>query len=132
MVVAIARRTADSSSRNAVSFSSARTTKRLPSFAAKRLPFCASVYIVIFGPPSMAKATSRKVFMRFFERSNDLVEARGKTVGLPSLRSGAKLDIRGLGARFSGTYLVTSTTHKIGDGGCTTEFSARMQKPKKT
>jgi Bacteriophage probable baseplate hub protein len=73
---------------------------------------------------------SRKVFMRFFERSSELVEARGKTVGLLSLRSGVKLDIRGLGARFSGTYLVTSTTHTIGDGGYTTEFSARMQRRK--
>jgi hypothetical protein len=70
----------------------------------------------------------RKVFMRFFERSSELVEARGKTVGLPSLRFGVKLDIRGLGARFSGTYLVTSTTHTIGDGGYTTEFRARMKK----
>jgi phage protein D len=72
---------------------------------------------------------SRKVFLRFFERSSKLVEARGKTIGLPSLRSGVKLDIRGLGARFSGTYLVTSTKHTIGDGGYTTEFSARMKKP---
>jgi phage protein D len=75
---------------------------------------------------------TRTVFMRFFERSSKLVEARGKTIGLPILRSGVKLDIRGLGARFSGTYLVTSITHTIGEGGYTTEFSARMKKPSAT
>jgi phage protein D len=60
--------------------------------------------------------------------TKDLVEAKGKTIGLPALRSGVKLDIKGLGSRFSGTYLVTSTTHTIGDGGYTTDFSARMEK----
>lgn len=56
-----------------------------------------------------------------------LVTAKGKTFGLPSLRAGSKVDVRGLGTRFSGTYLVTGTTHSIGDGGYTTEFSARME-----
>lgn len=56
-----------------------------------------------------------------------LVEAKGKTIGVPDLRSGGKIEIRGLGRRFSGTYLVTSTTHTIGDAGYTTDFSARME-----
>jgi phage protein D len=63
-----------------------------------------------------------------------LVEAKGRTVGLPGLRAGAKVQIKGLGARFSGppdrtpfSYLITSTTHTIGDGGYTTDFTARME-----
>jgi uncharacterized protein len=63
-----------------------------------------------------------------------LVEAKGKTIGLPGLRAGVKVQIKGLGARFSGppgktpfSYLITSTTHTIGDGGYTTDFSARME-----
>lgn len=56
-----------------------------------------------------------------------LVVAKGKTFGLPDLRSGNKIDVRGLGKRFSGTYLVTNTTHTIGDSGYTTDFSARME-----
>jgi hypothetical protein len=36
------------------------------------------------------------------------------------------VEIKGLG-RFDGTYLVTATTHTIGDGGYTTDFSARME-----
>ena len=55
-----------------------------------------------------------------------LIEGKGKTVGLPDLRSGNKIRIRGLG-RYDGLYHVTTTTHTIGDGGYTTEFSARME-----
>lgn len=57
-----------------------------------------------------------------------LVEAKGKTIGVPDLRAGSKVEIRGLGTRFSGTYLITATTHSIGDGGYTTDFTGRMEK----
>jgi uncharacterized protein len=63
-----------------------------------------------------------------------LVEAKGKTIGLPDLRAGVKVQIKGLGARFSGppggtpfSYLITSTTHTIGESGYTTDFTARME-----
>jgi phage protein D len=56
-----------------------------------------------------------------------LVEARGKTIGLPDLRAGCKIHVLGLGKRYSGTYLVTSTTHSIGEAGYTTDFACRME-----
>ncbi len=62
-----------------------------------------------------------------------LVEAKGKTIGLPDLRSGVKIQIKGVGERFGlgartkGIYLVTSTTHTIGEGGYTTDFTSRME-----
>jgi hypothetical protein len=56
-----------------------------------------------------------------------LVEGRGRTIGLPDLRAGCKVDIIGLGSRFEGTYVVTATTHSLGDGGYTTDFTARME-----
>ena len=57
-----------------------------------------------------------------------LVEAKGKTIGVPDLRAGCKVEIKGLGTRFSGTYLVTGTTHSIGEAGYTTDFTGRMEK----
>lgn len=65
-----------------------------------------------------------------------IVEGKGKTIGAPDLRAGVKVQIEGLGKRFSGpdpdgkpfVYLVTGTTHTIGDGGYTTDFTARMEK----
>jgi uncharacterized protein len=64
---------------------------------------------------------------RALQNAQEIVSGRGKTVGLPNLRSGNKIQIEGLGQRFSGVYVVTSTTHTIGEGGYTTDFSARME-----
>jgi phage protein D len=64
---------------------------------------------------------------RLLSITQDLVEAKGRTVGLPDLRSGSKVEIGGLGKRFSGVYVVTSTTHQIGEGGYTTDFTARLE-----
>ena len=41
--------------------------------------------------------------------------ATGTTVGLPDLRAGQRVRIKGVGSRFSGTYFVTKTTHTIND-----------------
>jgi phage protein D len=56
-----------------------------------------------------------------------LVSGRGSTVGFPELRSGRKVQIKGLGLRYSGSYLLTETTHTIGASGYTTQFAARME-----
>jgi phage protein D len=78
--------------------------------------------------PIQSEAEARLIALkRMRQIAQGLVEARGKTIGVPDLRSGCKLQIAGLGTRFSGTYLVTSTTHSIGDGGYTTDFTARME-----
>ena len=39
--------------------------------------------------------------------------ATGKAIGLPDLRPGDNVEIRGVGARFSGTYFVTKATHTL-------------------
>jgi phage protein D len=59
--------------------------------------------------------------------AQSVVTGRGRTVGLPDLRQGVKLQMKGLG-RFDGQYVVEQTTHTIGDGGYTTDFVARMEK----
>jgi hypothetical protein len=71
-----------------------------------------------------AKLVAEKRMLRL---AQGIVEAKGKTIGLPRLRAGTKIEVSGLGTRFSGTYLVTSTTHTMGESGYTTDFSARME-----
>jgi phage protein D len=77
-----------------------------------------------------ANSLAEKILTQICQR---MVEAKGRTVGLPGLRAGVKVQIKGLGNRFSGplgkefSYLVTSTSHTIGDGGYTTDFTARME-----
>jgi phage protein D len=67
-----------------------------------------------------------------------LVTAKGKTIGLPDLRAGSKVNICMKPGdnqvppppnkdRFSGTYTVTDTTHTHSESGYTTDFSARME-----
>ena len=56
-----------------------------------------------------------------------LIEGRGKTLGLPKLRAGSKVEIAGLG-RYDGNYVVTGTTHSLSESGYTTDFNARKEK----
>jgi phage protein D len=65
------------------------------------------------------------------ERSKDLVKASGTCVGLPDLRAGQRVKIAGLGARFSGEYFITDTTHTISDAGYITKFNGRREEPGK-
>ena len=59
-----------------------------------------------------AEAIGRQTMLRL---AKDIVEAKGKTIGLPNLRAGNRISVKGLGTRFSGIYLVTTTTHTMGD-----------------
>jgi phage protein D len=61
------------------------------------------------------------------DRSKEIVTAHGKTVGLPKLRAGTLVNIQGVGARLSGTYFVTKTTHTLGESGYVTEFDCRRE-----
>jgi Bacteriophage probable baseplate hub protein len=57
----------------------------------------------------------------------DMVTATATTVGLPDLRAGSRVEVVGVGDRFSGSYFVTSTTHTLSDAGYTTQFECRRE-----
>lgn len=61
------------------------------------------------------------------ELHKGMVEASGETIGLPDLRAGRKVQIDGVGDRFSGHYYVTESMHTINDGGYKTTFKARRE-----
>jgi len=75
---------------------------------------------------TMAEAKQRARAL-LLDRSVEIVKAHGKTVGLPALRAGTTVNIQGIGARLSGTYFVTKTTHTLGEGGYVTEFDCRRE-----
>jgi uncharacterized protein len=85
--------------------------------------------IVVSEPVFTPQQAQARAFAILMDRSNDAIKASGTTVGLPDLRAGVNVEIRGLGPRFSGRYFVTETTHSIGNGGYTTKFSARREDP---
>jgi len=70
---------------------------------------------------------------RLANHSRRMITATGATVGLPDLRAGCVVFIRGfsppkeIAASFDGKYFVTETTHTINDQGYRTQFKARRE-----
>lgn len=51
-----------------------------------------------------------------------LYEASGSCIGIPALKAGDAVEIRGIGKRFSGNYTLTRVMHAIGKNGYRTDF----------
>lgn len=83
--------------------------------------------VTVSEPQFTAEQAQRRAVALMEEKLKQLVEATGTTIGLPDLRAGQRVRITGLGARFSGTYFVTKTTHTINDSGYVTKFTARRE-----
>jgi phage protein D len=62
---------------------------------------------------------------RLRERAYDFLTGDGRVVGLPELRPGVNVQLRGLGVRFSGTYYVKTVSHQLGAAGYSTSFGVR-------
>ena len=58
------------------------------------------------------------------------IEGEGECEGDPRIRCGTKVEIKGLGKRFSGEYIVSSTTHTIRSGGYWTRFRVTGRAPR--
>ncbi|MFS0519556.1 phage baseplate assembly protein V [Nostoc sp. UIC 10607] len=56
-----------------------------------------------------------------------LYEGSGSCMGLPTLRAGDMIEIRGVGKRFSGKYTLSRVTHTINQGGYLTQFEVSQQ-----
>ena len=59
------------------------------------------------------------------ERAYEFLKATGQVIGLPDMRPGDNVNIKGVGKRFSGQYYVTRVEHTIGNNGYTTGFTVR-------
>ncbi|HEX8127033.1 MAG TPA: hypothetical protein VF548_15770 [Allosphingosinicella sp.] len=59
------------------------------------------------------------------EIAKELIKATGSAVGMPELRTGRVIEILGLGARFSGLYRLSQTTHTLGASGYSVSFQAK-------
>lgn len=85
--------------------------------------------IITNEPQHSTQQARRRATAVLSDRLKQLVEATGTTVGLPDLRAGQNVRIAGLGARFSGRYFVTKTTHTLDSNGYRTKFTARREAP---
>jgi uncharacterized protein len=83
---------------------------------------------IITNRPVRTKAEAQREARAALEHIvKDMITGSGSTVGIPDLRAGSVVYIRGVGERFSGRYFVTSSTHTINDSGYTTQFEARRE-----
>lgn len=57
----------------------------------------------------------------------DMVTGAGTCIGDPRVRAGATLSLVGMGPRFDGEYLVTQSTHTLGNGGYTVKFACELK-----
>jgi phage protein D len=56
-----------------------------------------------------------------------LYEGSGSCIGMPKLRAGDQIEIRGVGKRFSGRYRLSKVTHTINGGGYQTQFEVSQR-----
>ena len=82
---------------------------------------------VVKEPVFSTKQAKDRAFSILSDCQKKMVQASVTTVGLPDLRAGRQVLIKGVGARFSGLYFVTDTTHTIGSNGYLTKFNARRE-----
>jgi phage protein D len=65
------------------------------------------------------------------ERAYQFLTGSGSVIGLPDMRPGDHVELRGLGQRFSGTrdqpiqYYIKKVTHSIGGNGYLSQFEVR-------
>jgi phage protein D len=83
--------------------------------------------IVVNEPVFTQKQARERAIALLQQRQKEMVKCTATTVGLPELRAGRLVRIKGVGPTFGGTYFITETTHTIGAGGYTTMFSARRE-----
>lgn len=55
-----------------------------------------------------------------------LYEGTGSCIGIPELRAGEMVEIRGIGKRFSGKYTLSKVKHTINANGYQTQFEVRQ------
>jgi len=79
------------------------------------------------GPPNVSNLDqTRADWMALGElrkKARELLTVSGTTIGLPRLRPGRHVEIRGMQAPFDGYYYVTKTVHTYDGKGLQTQFS---------
>jgi phage protein D len=88
---------------------------------------CRREEVVVREPVFTIRQAQVRARALLMERLKEMVKTSGTIIGLPDLRAGRRVRIKGVGSRFSGTYFVTETTHTINDSGYITRFKARRE-----
>jgi phage protein D len=89
---------------------------------------CAAREEMVVDEPVFTNCEAReRAIAILLDQTKEMVTAEVEVVGLPALRAGQVVVIKELGARLSGKYFVTKTTHTVDDSGYLTSFSCRRE-----
>ena len=81
--------------------------------------------IVVDQPVSSAQEARDLAISLLRERSYEFITGSGQVIGLPDLRPGHNVELKGIGKRFEGTYEVMRVEHTLGNSGYQTKFHVR-------
>jgi uncharacterized protein len=85
--------------------------------------------VVVDQPVGSVQEARRRAGDILRGQQHGMVTATGSTVGLPDLRAGRSVVIRGTGQPFDGRYFVTATRHTVNEQGYRTSFDAKRIGP---
>jgi phage protein D len=81
---------------------------------------------VVVDWPVLSKEEAKALAVNLLrERAYQFLTASGQAIGLPDMRPGDNVVIKGIGRRFSGQWYVTRVEHSIGNNGYLTAFNVR-------
>ncbi len=83
--------------------------------------------LVVDEPVFSKDEAKQKALAILSDQLKQMVKINGTTIGLPELRAGAIVSIKGIGSRLSGDYFVEETEHILNDSGYQTKFQARRE-----
>jgi phage protein D len=87
--------------------------------------FQRSKEMVRVGPVASQAELDQQAKGLYNESAMKFIQGSGATIGLPGLRAGKIIELKGLGPRFSGLYQVEEATHTISGSGFLTTFTAK-------
>ncbi len=82
-------------------------------------------YVHVSTPFSSQAEGDQHAAAKFNQRAMGFVRGSAETVGIPDLRSGHVVELKGIGKRFEGSYYVDEATHSISASGYLTSFTVK-------
>ena len=81
--------------------------------------------VVVDAPVTSQEEAKKLAISLLTERAYEFITGTGRVIGIPDLRPGDNLQLKGLGKRFSGEYYVKKVEHTLGTNGYLTNFDVR-------
>jgi len=81
--------------------------------------------MVLDAPVTSQEEAKKLAIALLTERAYQFITGSGRVIGIPDLRPGDNLKLKGLGVRFSGEYYVKKVEHTLGTNGYQTNFDVR-------